>query len=87
MVTTQSEPLEYVLNERRFSGSREEVLEQLDELVEALLGFRQSLVLAERREQAPPAALLASRRARFAVLALAVLPWGWPRRRLSGSAE
>ena len=49
-------------------------MEQLDELVEALLGFRQSLVLAERREQALPPACSGSRR--FDVLLVGMIALG-----------
>jgi hypothetical protein len=36
---------EYVLSERKFTGSTEQIVAQLDELVEALMGFRASLTL------------------------------------------
>lgn len=35
---------EYVLAERRFGGTHEEVLRQLDELIESLLRFRMWLL-------------------------------------------
>ncbi len=67
MATSQGEaPHEYRLSERRFSGSREEVLQQLDELIEALMGFRQSLTLSKGGEKARPGASSPTRRARHA---------------------
>jgi len=69
MATSQGEaPHEYRLSERRFSGSREEVLQQLDELIEALMGFRQSLTTSNRGEAAWPGASSPTRRARHAAV-------------------
>jgi hypothetical protein len=46
--------IEYVLPARRLSGSRAEVLAEIDELIQGLLGLRQ---LVERRGRRPNAAI------------------------------
>jgi hypothetical protein len=52
--------VQYILTERRFSGTDAEIVQQVDELVESLLGFRQWLLSAGRkaREKGPPRPLL-----------------------------
>ena len=45
MATTHDgQSREYTLSGRRFTGTREEVLQQVDELIETLLAWRQSLL-------------------------------------------
>ncbi len=47
-MTTDKEherPAEYILPARRLSGTREEVLAQIDELIQGLVGLRQVVLL------------------------------------------
>ena len=47
------ESVDYVIRERTFSGTRDEVVLQLDELIESLLGFRKQLLERPTRHAAP----------------------------------
>jgi hypothetical protein len=61
-------PVQYVLRERTFSGTADEILPQLDELIESLLGFRK-LLLSRQDTRAPRAKAAGRRRPRAKALA------------------
>jgi hypothetical protein len=62
--------VEYVLPARTFRGTPEEILPQLDELLESLMGFRRLLLSGPYRVGAPRLARATRRRRSTKVLAL-----------------
>jgi hypothetical protein len=57
----EGHPVQYVLSERRFTGTDAEVLQQLDELIEGLVAFRHWLA----PEPSPPTPKRVRRRFRW----------------------